>query len=98
MNADFESGFAADPQGVAQSVRMAIDTGVAGLSIEDSTGDADHPLYDCETALLMPHVGSGTHATRARMSRVACENIKAALEGDRPKFLVNPEAWEKRRK
>ena len=51
VNADFESGFAADPQGVAQSVRMAIDTGVAGLSIEDSTGDADHPLYDIDVAV-----------------------------------------------
>jgi 2-methylisocitrate lyase-like PEP mutase family enzyme len=51
VNADFESGFAADPQGVAQSVRMAIDTGVAGLSIEDSTGDPDHPLYDIDLAV-----------------------------------------------
>ena len=51
VNADFESGFAADPQGVAQSVRMAIDTGVAGLSIEDSTGDPDRPLYDIELAV-----------------------------------------------
>jgi 2-methylisocitrate lyase-like PEP mutase family enzyme len=51
VNADFESGFAADPQGVAQSVRMAIDTGVAGLSIEDSTGEPDHPLYDIELAV-----------------------------------------------
>ncbi|VTU38217.1 Carboxyvinyl-carboxyphosphonate phosphorylmutase [Variovorax sp. PBL-H6] len=51
VNADFESGFATDPQGVAQSVRMAIDTGVAGLSIEDSTGDPDRPLYDIEFAV-----------------------------------------------
>jgi len=51
VNADFESGFAADPQAVVQSVRMAIDTGVAGLSIEDSTGDADHPLYEIDVAV-----------------------------------------------
>lgn len=51
VNADFESGFAADPQGVAQSVRMAIDTGVAGLSIEDSTGDPAHPLFDIDIAV-----------------------------------------------
>jgi 2-methylisocitrate lyase-like PEP mutase family enzyme len=44
VNADFESGFAPDPAGVAESVRMAVDTGVAGLSIEDSTGDPDDPL------------------------------------------------------
>lgn len=44
VNADFESGFAADAPGVAESVRLAIDTGVAGLSIEDSTGDPNEPL------------------------------------------------------
>ena len=51
LNADFERGFAADAAGVAQSVRLAIDTGVAGLSIEDSTGDAAHPLFDLEVAV-----------------------------------------------
>jgi 2-methylisocitrate lyase-like PEP mutase family enzyme len=51
VNADFESGFAADPQGVAESVRMAIATGVAGLSIEDSTGDPAHPLLDIDVAV-----------------------------------------------
>jgi 2-methylisocitrate lyase-like PEP mutase family enzyme len=51
LNADFESGFARDPQGVAESVRLAIATGVAGLSIEDSTGEAARPLYDLDQAL-----------------------------------------------
>jgi 2-methylisocitrate lyase-like PEP mutase family enzyme len=51
VNADFESGFAADPQGVAESVRMAIETGVAGLSIEDSTGDPAQPLLDIDVAV-----------------------------------------------
>jgi 2-methylisocitrate lyase-like PEP mutase family enzyme len=51
INADFESGFAADPAGVAQSVRRAVDTGVAGLSIEDSTGDAERPLYSVDEAV-----------------------------------------------
>ena len=44
INADFEGGFAPDPQGVAESVRMAVATGVAGLSIEDATGNPDAPL------------------------------------------------------
>lgn len=44
INADFESGFADTPEGVAESVRMAVETGVAGLSIEDSTGDPQAPL------------------------------------------------------
>jgi 2-methylisocitrate lyase-like PEP mutase family enzyme len=45
VNADFESGFAPDAAGVAESVRLAVETGVAGLSIEDSTGDAARPLF-----------------------------------------------------
>jgi len=51
LNADFESGYAADAAGVAESVRLAVQTGVAGLSIEDSTGDPAKPLYDVATAL-----------------------------------------------
>jgi 2-methylisocitrate lyase-like PEP mutase family enzyme len=51
VNADFESGFADDPAGVAESVRMAVDTGVAGLSIEDSTGDPERPLRDLDAAV-----------------------------------------------
>ncbi|HSI47463.1 MAG TPA: isocitrate lyase/phosphoenolpyruvate mutase family protein [Ideonella sp.] len=51
INADFESGYAADPQGVAESVRLAVATGVAGLSIEDSTGDAARPIRDIGDAV-----------------------------------------------
>ncbi len=51
VNADFESGFAADPEGVAESVRLAIETGVAGLSIEDSTGDPAQPLFAIDVAV-----------------------------------------------
>jgi 2-methylisocitrate lyase-like PEP mutase family enzyme len=51
VNADFEAGFAHDPAGVAANVRLAVDSGVAGLSIEDSTGDAEHPLYDRDVAV-----------------------------------------------
>ena len=46
VNADFENGFAHEAAGVAESVRLAVQSGVAGLSIEDSTGDATRPLYD----------------------------------------------------
>ena len=51
VNADFEAGYAADPEGVAESVRMAIATGVAGLSIEDSTYDDKKPLRDIDDAV-----------------------------------------------
>jgi 2-methylisocitrate lyase-like PEP mutase family enzyme len=52
VNADFQSGFGPDPRAVAESVRLAVATGVAGLSIEDSTGEASRPLYDIDEAIL----------------------------------------------
>jgi 2-methylisocitrate lyase-like PEP mutase family enzyme len=51
VNADFESGYGATPRDVAESVRLAVDTGIAGLSIEDSTGDAGHPIHDLPEAV-----------------------------------------------
>ncbi|HJU37034.1 MAG TPA: isocitrate lyase/phosphoenolpyruvate mutase family protein [Gaiellaceae bacterium] len=51
VNADFEGGFADDPEEVAANVKHAAATGIAGLSIEDSTGDADEPLYAFEHAV-----------------------------------------------
>ncbi len=51
VNADFEGGFASDAQGVAESVRLALATGVAGLSIEDSTGDPASPLRTIDDAV-----------------------------------------------
>ena len=51
VNADFEHGFAHDPQGVAVNVQLAAETGIAGLSIEDSTGDPGEPLFPFELAV-----------------------------------------------
>jgi 2-methylisocitrate lyase-like PEP mutase family enzyme len=51
VNADFQAGYADDPEGVAESVRLCVETGVAGLSIEDATGDRDKPLYDLPLAV-----------------------------------------------
>jgi 2-methylisocitrate lyase-like PEP mutase family enzyme len=51
INADFENGFAPDAAGVGESVRLAVNTGVAGVSIEDSTGKAAEPLFDLDTAV-----------------------------------------------
>jgi 2-methylisocitrate lyase-like PEP mutase family enzyme len=51
INADVESGFARDAAGVGASVSLAVEAGVAGLSIEDSTGDAAQPLFDIATAV-----------------------------------------------
>ncbi len=51
INADFENGFAPDAAGVAESVRLAVETGVAGLSIEDSTGNPAKPLFETDLAV-----------------------------------------------
>ena len=51
VNADFEGGFAVEPEKVGINVARGVKTGVAGLSIEDSTGDAAQPLYEFELAV-----------------------------------------------
>ncbi|HJX91099.1 MAG TPA: isocitrate lyase/phosphoenolpyruvate mutase family protein, partial [Pyrinomonadaceae bacterium] len=51
VNADFQNGYAHEPEAVAESVKLCVATGVAGLSIEDNTGDASKPLYDDKIAV-----------------------------------------------
>jgi len=51
VNADFEGGYADDPAEVAGNVRLCVDTGVAGLSIEDFNGNDTDPLYDFDLAV-----------------------------------------------
>ncbi len=51
VNADFEGGFADEPEQVGANVKLAVATGIAGLSIEDSTGDTAEPLYEFDLAV-----------------------------------------------
>ncbi len=51
VNADFEGGYAVDPDDVAANVKRAAETGIAGLSIEDSSGDEAEPLFDFDLAV-----------------------------------------------
>ncbi len=51
VNADFQNGFAADPDELAANVGLAVQTGVAGLSIEDFSGDPAEPLFECDLAV-----------------------------------------------
>jgi 2-methylisocitrate lyase-like PEP mutase family enzyme len=51
VNADFQAGYADKPEEIAGNVRLCVETGVAGLSIEDNTGRSDHPLYEKELAV-----------------------------------------------
>jgi 2-methylisocitrate lyase-like PEP mutase family enzyme len=79
VNADFEHGFAPDAAGVARNVRLAVDTGVAGLSIEDSTGDASEPLRDIASAV------ERMRAARAAIDETGGETL---LIGRAENFIV----------
>jgi 2-methylisocitrate lyase-like PEP mutase family enzyme len=82
INADFENGFAPDAAGVFESVRLALECGVAGLSIEDSTADEAAPLYDIDTAV-----------ERLRAARKAMDKhgADALLVGRAECFLAEPD-------
>ena len=51
VNADFEGAYADDPEALSEGVRLCVETGVAGLSVEDFTGDRSNPIYDLDTSV-----------------------------------------------
>lgn len=77
VNADFENGYADDPDTVFANVRLCVKTGVAGLSIEDSTGRKDKPLYEIDRAI-----------ERIRAARAAIGETGVVLVGRAECFLV----------
>src|SRR5471030_2062479 len=79
VNADFEGGFAHEPAKVAANVARAVKTGVAGLSIEDSTGDAAKPLY--ERAFAIERI-------RAARAAIDADKSNVLLTGRCEGFLV----------
>jgi 2-methylisocitrate lyase-like PEP mutase family enzyme len=79
VNADFEGGFAHEAEKVAANVARAVKTGVAGLSIEDSTGDAAKPLY--ERAL-------GVARIKAARAAIDADSSGVLLTGRCEGFLV----------
>jgi 2-methylisocitrate lyase-like PEP mutase family enzyme len=68
VNGDLENGFADDPEGVAQTVRLAIDAGLAGCSVEDFTGREDDPIYPLE--LAAERVAAAAEAAHAGPGRL----------------------------
>jgi 2-methylisocitrate lyase-like PEP mutase family enzyme len=79
VNADFEGGFAHEAAGVAANVARAVKTGVAGLSIEDSTGDAKKPLYERDLAI---------ERIKAARAAIDADNSNVLLTGRCEAFLV----------
>jgi len=69
----------------------------AGLDVYENEPLLAPGLTALENVVLMPHVGSATVETRARMARMAAENLLSALRGERPAHVVNPEVWPRRR-
>lgn len=65
----------------------------AGLDVYEDEPAVDPSLLELDNAVLLPHLGSATTATRSAMSRVAATNLVLALQGQRPPHLVNPEAY-----
>lgn len=67
----------------------------AGLDVFENEPALPDRLKKLENVVLTPHIGSACFDTRRRMTMLAVESIKAAFQGDLPKHLLNPEAWEK---
>lgn len=77
VNADFQNGYADDPDGVAANVKACIATGVAGLSIEDNSGRSDQPLYAFDLAVQ-----------RIKAARAAIDNSETRVV-----LTARCEAW-----
>src|SRR6266550_3444257 len=80
VNADFLAGYADEPESVAANVRLCVETGVAGLSIEDNTGRADTPLYEKKLAV---------ERIRAARSAIDASGIGVVLTGRCEAWLVH---------
>src|SRR5216110_2203400 len=80
VNADFHGGYADEPEDVAANVRLCVETGVAGLSIEDSTGRSDCPLYEKKLAI---------ERIRAARSAIDASKTGVVLTGRCEAWLVD---------
>jgi 2-methylisocitrate lyase-like PEP mutase family enzyme len=79
VNADFQSGYADDPAEVAKNVTLCVRTGIAGLSIEDATGDPSNPLYERSKAI---------ERIRAARAAIDATNIPVVLTARCESWLV----------
>jgi len=79
VNADFQAGYGQTPDELARSVSQCVQTGVAGLSIEDATGDKAEPLYPFETAV---------QRVRAARKAIDASGSKVVLTARAECFLV----------
>jgi glyoxylate reductase len=77
--------------------RALHDGRIAGAALDVTDPEplpADHPLLEAPNLLVLPHLGSATHATRERMADMAVDNLLAGLAGERMPHCANPEVYE----
>jgi glyoxylate reductase len=84
-----------DEQALAQALQRG-QIFAAGLDVFEREPEVHPGLLACGNAVLIPHVGSATVATRLAMADLAARNLLAGLEGSHPPALLNPQAWEYR--
>jgi lactate dehydrogenase-like 2-hydroxyacid dehydrogenase len=65
----------------------------AGLDVFEDEPKAKDGLFACKNTVLVPHIASATHWTRSQMAILAANNLVAALKGEKPPNLVNPDVW-----
>lgn len=82
VNADFQNGYAKEPDKVAENVKLCIKTGISGLSIEDATGEKNNPLYEKELAI---------ERIRAARSAIDSTGIPVVLTARSEAYLVGVE-------
>jgi glyoxylate reductase len=73
---------------------------IAGAALDVTDPEplpADHPLLGAPNLVVIPHLGSATHATRERMADMAVDNMLAGLDGERMPYCANPDVYEARR-
>ena len=86
-----------DEKALVRAVREGKIAG-AGLDVFEREPEIEPELFAMENVILAPHIASASHETRLRMCMMAADNLIAALKGERPPNLVNPEVWDKRRR
>jgi len=87
-------GAVVDEESLAEALQQHAIAG-AGLDVFEQEPHVHPTLLALPNVVLAPHVGSGTAETRARMARVAAQNLLDLLEGKRPKTLLNPEVFDR---
>jgi len=83
VNADFQNGYADEPEDVAENVKLCVATGIAGLSIEDNSGRSDKPLYDSDLAVArIKAARDAIHSVGAQASCLLTARCEAWLVDD----------------